>query len=320
MGEVHIRAYQSLPQATVAGVFDTDEEKARRIGEQYGVRVFDSLPSMIESGAVEAVSVCSSDEYHVAPTLACLEAGLPVLLEKPIATSLEDADRIIEAADKSSAPLLVGHVLRFEEHYARAKEAVDAGEIGRVVSLFARRVNAASAQERLKGRVSVLSFLGVHDFDICSWFAGGRPVRLYADSAVGVLSGRGYQVEDQAFTTVRYDNGVVACVESGWVLPDTHPRKADFSLEVMGEHGVINLNLMHQGLSICSDRFTFPAFSHGVAGELSHFLACAAGTQTPRISPPEARSALELSLAAVQSSTSGRAVALPLSAASRSTE
>jgi predicted dehydrogenase len=80
----------------------------------------------------------------------------------------------------------------------------------------------------------------------------------------------------------------------------------------MGERGVINLDLMQQGLSICSDRYTYPAFSHGVAGELAHFLACAEGTETPRITPSEARSALELSLAAIRSSKSGRAVTLPL--------
>lgn len=313
MGDIHLSTYKKMNDVSIVSVVDVDGAKARTAADRYGAAAYESVHEMLAGEPVDGVSICTSDEHHVEPTLMCLRAGVPVLLEKPIATTLADADEIIAAAEDSGTALLLGHVLRFEERYRMAAESVRKGAIGEVVSIFARRLNAASQQDRLKGRVSVLSFLGVHDFDICTWIAGGSPQKVYADARRGFLQARGYDVEDQVFTTVRYDNNVVACIESGWVFPDTHPRKADFALEVVGTAGVINLDLMDLGMSICgSDGFVYPSFSHGVEGELRHFVSCAAGTVRPDVDGAAGRSALELAIAASESVRTGRAVDLPL--------
>ena len=174
-------------------------------------------------------------------------------------------------------------------------------------------MNAASAQDTLKGRVSVLSFLGVHDLDLCHWMAKAPAVRVYSEVRRGLLSSRGFDVEDQTFTLVRFENNVIACVEAGWVLPDTHPRKADFGMEIVGTEGVINMELMSHGIAICDNQgYHFPAFGHGIEQELSHFLRCVRREESPGISGQEARDALELSLAAQRSAREGSPVELPM--------
>jgi len=313
MGTLHARAYAAVADAELVGVTDADADRAQAVAGMLGVRAYSSTEEMVADPQIQAVSVCTSDEQHVGPAVAALGAGKHVLLEKPIATTLEDGDTIITAAADSTGALLVGHILRFEKRYARAAQEVRDTTIGEVVSIYARRIGAASTQDTLKGRVSVLSFLGVHDFDICRWIAGSPATRVYAESRRGLLSSMGYDVEDQAFVTIRFESNVIACVEVGWVLPDSHPRRAGFQLEIIGARGVIDLDLTSSGISVCDDTgYRLPGFGHGIEEELSHFLACARGAVQPLVDGAAARDALEISLAAQQAASTGRPVDLPL--------
>ena len=120
-------------------------------------------------------------------------------------------------------------------------------------------------------------------------------------------------MEDQTFTLIRYKNDVIACVEAGWILPDTHPRGADFRMEIIGTAGSINIELMTQGISICDSKgYRFPSTGHGIELELAHFLNCVKGEESPGITGREARDALELSLAARRSAKEGLPVLLPI--------
>jgi predicted dehydrogenase len=313
MGRTHALACGKSESVDIACVFDIDPKRAAALGEEVGAPVFATLEEVCGHDDIDALIICTNDEHHVESATRALGAGKHVLLEKPIATNLADADRIIEAEKSSGRVLLVGHVLRYESRYAATKRVVEEGRIGEVVSVFARRLNAASGQDRLQGRVSVLSFLGVHDFDICNWLVGSSATRITCESRQGHLSSKGYDVEDQTFSLVRYENGAIACVESGWILPDTHPRRADFALEVVGTAGTINLDLMSQGMAVCDcDGYTFENFGHGVELELTHFVECVRGNVLPLVDGAAARAALELSLGAQKAANIGSTVTLPL--------
>ena len=311
MGTVHLETYSRMPNIDIKGVVDVDADRLNRAAERFGAKGFSSVVELLDECQIDAVSVCTSDDRHREAAVQCLRAGVPVLLEKPIATNIDDADAIIAAADESGAHLLIGHILRFEQRYCLAKSSIDNGEIGSVVSIFSRRLNAASFQARLKGRTSVLAFLGVHDFDVCNWIAGSKPVRVFAESRRGYLESLGYPVEDQVFTTLRYENEVIACVESGWILPDQHPRKGDFGLEIIGTEGVINLELMQNGISVCGrNGYSYPPASHGIEGELAHFRDCVEGRARPAVDGRAGRAALEITLAAIRAAGEGAVVKL----------
>ena len=313
MGTVHLETYAKMRDVELVGVSDVVHDVSAAASARFGCPAFSSVEELLNEAEPDAVSVCTSDEFHLAPTKALLEANVHVLLEKPIATTLADSLEIIRADDASKAKLLVGHILRFEARHRAVKAAAESGSIGDLATIWARRLNAASGQKRLAGRVSVLSFLGVHDFDLCNWIAGASPVRVYSDNHRGFLSSKGYDVEDGAFTTIRYDNGVIACVESGWILPDTHPRRGMFELLVTGAAGVIDLDLTSQGLSISdASGHTYPSFGFGIDEELAHFIRCAGGVEEPYVTAREGHTALEVSLAAAESGKSGQAVKLPL--------
>ncbi len=314
MGEIHLQAYTRHPLARIVGVFDVDERRTREIAARYGVKAFASTEELLAAKDNEAVSICTSDQFHVAPALAALKAGKHVLLEKPIATTLADADAIAQAAASVPGKLLLGHIVRFDPRYARLKELAAAGELGELESIFARRLNTVDAQNTLKGRVSVLSFLGVHDFDFMRWLAASEAISVHTESVSRLMASRGYSVEDTTFTLLRFANGVIGCAEIGWLLPASHPRRADFKVEAIGTRGIVSIDLESQGLEVCTDHSAFqrPGFGHSIDAEIAHFLGCILDDKEPLVGARDGRAALEISLAA-QLSASGRGIVkLPL--------
>jgi len=311
MGEQHAAAYARTPLAELEAVVDLRKDLANRVAERFGVRAFTSTQEMLEEADVEAISVCTNDERHVDPALACFEAGRHVLLEKPIATTLEDADTIIGGADRAGVKLLVGHIVRFDARYAQVKARLDRGDLGELEAAFARRLNSIGSQSVLRGRVSVLSFLGVHDFDYLLWLSSSRPVRVHTESVARVHKAAGYAVEDHTFTLIRFASGAIACVEAGWVLPESHPRGADIKLEVIGTHGMAQVDLVPNELVFCTGRgWEVAPIGHAIDAEVAHFLECVRKGRQPLVTGQEAREALRLSLAAQGSAETGRTVEL----------
>jgi len=316
MGAIHAEEYDKNRRARLVAVADIDIEKAQKLAGRFRIDAYDDAAEMLDEVRPAAATIATSDPAHVGPTLACIQRGVHVLLEKPIATTLADADTIIAAARDGDAKVLVGHVVRFDPRYARAKQLVDAGEIGRVEAIFARRLNQASLQDVLRGRVSVLSFLGVHDFDIMRWFAGAEAVSVHTEAVWGVHRGHGYDVEDMTFTLVRFANGVIGCAELGWIVPAAHPRGPEFKFDVNGARGRVSIDLYDQNLAVCTeDRWYRPDFGHSVGAEVDSFLDCVIEDKQPPITPADARAALEISLAAIQSARGAGIVKLPLSEA-----
>ena len=315
MGEIHIQAYLRNPLVRLVGVCDVDLQRVRWIASKYETTAYSTVEDLIAQAEVEAVSICTSDQHHLAPTLCALDGGKHTLLEKPLATTLADADQIIDKDRNTSAKLMIGHIVRFDPRYARIKQMLDDGELGQLETIFARRMNTVDAQDVLKGRVSVLSFLGVHDFDYLRWLAGAEASRVHTETVSKLLKSRGYDVEDNTFTLIRFANGVVGCVESGWALPANLPRKADFKLEAIGTKGVGYVDLVQQGLAVCTadQGFQRPGLGHSIDAEIAHFIDCILEHKQPLIDATDGRAALEISLAAQRSARSGTIVQLPLS-------
>lgn len=309
MGGQHAEAYARHPLAELVAVVDLREDIAGEAAGQFGARAFTDTQQMLEESHVRAVSICTNDERHVAPALACLGAGKHVLLEKPIATTIEDADIIIQAAEEAGVKLLVGQIVRFDPRYAHVKERLDSGELGELEAAFARRLNHVGSQDILRGRVSVLSFLGVHDFDYLLWLSGSEPVRVHTESVAKVHRAAGYEVEDHTFTLIRFASGAVACVEVGWVLPNAHPRRADIKLEVIGTRGMAQVDLLASDLAFCTEGgWEVPPMGHALDAEVGHFLDCVLNDKPPLVTGEDGREALRLSLAAQESSRTGRIV------------
>ena len=310
MGAIHARTYAAEPRAHLVGVYDARADTARSVAAEVGAAAFASLDELLDRPEVEAVSICTPDADHIEPTLAALAAGKHVLLEKPIATTMADADRIVAAAETAAGQLMVAQIVRFDPRYVRVKRMLDDGALGDPISLHARRITSSASQENLRGRVSVQLFLGIHDYDTIRWLTGREFVQVHTEARSGMLAAKGYAVEDVAFTVGRLEGGAVACVESGWVLPPEIPRGGDIKLEVIGTGGTARVDLVEQGLAVCrtGERYERPSFGHAIGEEIADFLDGIAAGRQPSVTAADGRASLQVALAAIRSSELGAPV------------
>lgn len=312
MGRRYVEILHSLDGVQVAAVCDLRLELAEELAEDTGAAVFVEATELASSTEVDAVFVCTPEDRHVEASLAAIEAGKSVMIEKPLAHSMESARLIAEAAGAASSTVMVGHLLRFEPRWAAAKRAIEAGDIGSVVSISARRVGNVLDQEILGGRTTIPLYYGVHDLDVIRWFVGSEAVTMYASRRDGVLERAGYPIHDLYCAVLRFENDVLATAELGWHLPAVAADAPTTGITVVGTEGWLRVEQSDTGIQYWSgaDRrsvhpvidVTFWPQVHGVpagalTSELMHFLECVRSGGKPAITVDDAIEALRLSLA-----------------------
>jgi len=245
-----------------------------------------------------------------------LKSGKHVFLEKPMAPTAADCDQILAAAAQSPGFFMVGHICRFDPRVALAKQAIDEGRIGKIVSMHARRNLSVNIGRMVLDAISALMGDGIHDGDLMLWFSGAKPVSVYAQE---IHPGRN-KYPDGGWAMARLDNGAIAVIESIWHLPQSTPYQIDARMEIIGTEGALYINCGEAGLEIhdhagnhMPDTLYWPnVFGQRfgiLRAELRYFADCiAAGRRPERITPAESRAAVALLAAAVESSQTGQVV------------
>ncbi|MGQ9730234.1 MAG: Gfo/Idh/MocA family protein [Candidatus Zipacnadales bacterium] len=317
MGERHAAVWQQLPGTKLVSVYDILPERTHALASKLKCEATDSLAAAVDRPDVDLVSICTDDHRHLEPCQVVAAAGKHILLEKPLATNLEDCDAIIAACETAGVKLMVGHIVRFDPRYALARQAVAEGAIGEIIHGYARRSNIIDTGRRIGPRTSVAYFLGVHDLDLLRWFIGAEVVKVHAESACKVLVD--IAAEDSIMALLRYENGVVGCLETSWVLPTGIPCTLDARLEIIGTQGMIRVTVGDEGCTLITPtRITRPDILygpqiHGQQGgalrtQLEHFRDCVLHDYQPLISPQDARAAVSLAVAIHESLQSGMPV------------
>lgn len=218
----HVRAYAAAHGARVVAVADPVVAKAERLAADVGAAAVPDLDAVLAVD-VDIVSVCTPPLTHGQVAVRALEAGCSVLCEKPIARTLAEAHRIVQAAKSAPGMLMVGHVSRFEPDHAAAKAVVDSGQLGSV-RMVSHSITTTMPHWSEGGWFAdvaqsggPLLDLGVHSFDYLSWVTSGTAVRVHAVGTATRAAGPGY-----ALSTVRYDDGAIGTVESSWAHPVSH--------------------------------------------------------------------------------------------------
>jgi predicted dehydrogenase len=309
IGQKHCTALAAIERANICAVADINQEVLSSTAAQYDAGPYTDVKQMLAHPDLHAVIVATPDELHRDACVWAAQAGKHVLVEKPIATTIDDAEAIIRAADSAGVKLMVGFTLRFSLHYQKVKNAVSDGTLGDLVSIFARRENIISQPERLKGRCGVLMFLGTHDFDAMRWIVGSEPESIYTQSSSSVPSR--YPIENETFSIIRFTNGVIGCAHIGWFLPDKHPAGRDFKLDLHGNHGSLNLDQMRQGIEIYTQNGAkFPSVSAGLVDEDRAFVDCVLDDTAIPATGEDGLVSLRMVLAGMESIETGQPVKL----------
>ena len=313
IGAVHLSAYANMPEVEVVGVADALPETAAVGASRVGARAYSSYEELVAAEDVEVVDVCLPTSYHRELALKAAREGKHVILEKPIARTLEDAEAILEAFSGEGGRLFVGHVLRFFPEFVRLKQMIDAGDLGTVgVARTSRRSpfltgwNDWYADWRISG--GVLLDLVIHDFDFLRWSLG-EVERVYAKGVMG----REYNRLDYALVTLRFASGAIAHVEGQW----GYPGPFNYSIEVAGSRALVATDSTEpppvqllggtvgsgESPDVVTGKSPFQA-------ELEHFVSCIATDEEPLVDAHDAYEALKIGLAATESVVSGRVVTL----------
>jgi predicted dehydrogenase len=326
MGRSYARIVNAQPAAELIGVADINGDAAVAVGADLGAPAFPDAAALLDAAQPDGLIVATAEDAHMGPATAALERGVGVLVEKPIAATLADAEAIVAAADRSGATLMVGHLLRFDARYALVQEQVAAGAVGQPLIAYARRHNGKAAQDRLRGRCSLPLFLGVHDYDALRWILASEVISVVARERRGFLAADGFPVEDASVALLGFADGTLATVDQAWILPHGHPAGYDQRLEINGTAGRVELVGHESGVSLATDdRVSWPDAHlwptvHGrVSGALEretlHFLDCLRTGSPPLVSGADGVAALRIALAVEEAARTGREVRLDAGAA-----
>jgi len=314
-GESHLMTMAGIPFLQVTAVTDVVTERASKMAERYKVpHVARDFRELCSRPDVDAVSVVTTEDQHLEPVLSALENGKHVLVEKPMATRLADAEKMLAAARESGLILMPGHILRFETKYATVKEQIDSGRLGRVLSIYTRR-NRPKWQGKIYKRTPIVLETAIHDIDTMLWYTGKKvkSVRAYEICAEGAKDA------DIIWATLRFEDKAIGVLETNWILPDKTPHLDDF-LQVITTSGFANLDMMNSGLFIGHEDGTElpdvcyePRLRGSVYGalreELSYFGLCALeGRKPDLLGAEDGVEALRVGLAVVESARTDREV------------
>lgn len=322
---------------------DVNPDAARKLVQEVGAQLASaSNDEIIARPEVNAVIVSTSEGEHLAPVLRAIELGKSVLVEKPIALNLADADRIIAAAASANVSLRVGYSRRFKDRYLLAKEQIVQGRVGTIVGGAARvynsRAQALAMMKRNPEATPVVDALTYY-VDLMNWLLeGNTPVEVFARGQKGVLKAAGHDVDDVNWSIVTYADGAVVNLGVSYALPDKYPALGHAArVEILGTEGVIildddhtdqlmysnkgvphvylpdhNVNMVFLGSGTPGD-WALGDFWGPIANETRAWLDhLATGKPCVHATAVDARRNLEVTLAIQLAAASGKTVKLPL--------
>jgi myo-inositol 2-dehydrogenase/D-chiro-inositol 1-dehydrogenase len=283
---------------------------------------------IVKNDAIKVVYICTTPETtHYPIARDCLRAGKHVLLEKPIALELFEADELIQIAKRAGVKFTIGYSQRFNTKFAYAKKKLTDGTLGKPVSVMVSRHLSRSLGKKIasRGRLSPAAMESTHDLDIVFWLLEpAKPVRVYSAGAYGYMQAVNGSY-DIMWSTVTMDNGVLVAIGGGWNLPPSYPNYCATWIEITGTEGSLFLDDTQRDnwLNTVSEGTRFPMSTmpgehvdHVFAGQMGpetlHFLEACILDRPPMVSPESARRVMETYLGADLSAERGEPIDLPM--------
>jgi UDP-N-acetylglucosamine 3-dehydrogenase len=300
-GKNHARVYKELESTELVAICDVDAERAKAVAGQFGVKAYTSSARMLRNKDIEAVSVCTWSTSLAKEALKALRAGKHVLVEKPMATSTKQAEKLVATAEQNGLHFTVGFLMRFIPGLCHIREAVERKKIGQLVCATAKRVS--QWPERV-GDVGVVKDTAIHDIDVMRFVFGEDPISVYAK--VGTM--RHKKFEDYALIMLTFGDGKSAFIESNWLTP-----YKTRSLTVTGSDAIMRLDYITQELWIeAADKNVQPKYPwrEPLKAELQHFSDCVLKKEKPVVTGEDGVKALGIAIAALQSSAKNKAIKL----------
>jgi predicted dehydrogenase len=305
---MHAHSYASclleLDGVELFGIADENEERGREAAEKYQTQYYKNYQDLLLEN-IDGVIVCTENVKHLEVTIAAAEAKKHVLCEKPLATTVEDAWKMIEVCDQNGVKLQTAFPVRYNAPVKRFKQMIDDGEFGRIVAI--RGTNRGQnpggwfVDQEESGGGAVLDHT-VHVVDLMRWFMNSEVREVYAEIDTRFSD---IPIDDCGLLTLEFDNGVFASHDPSWSRCKSFPTWGDVTLEVIGTKGTTRIDAFAQHLMLYSDKnnkVSQEFWGNDMdLGLIEDFVQCIKEDRAPSISGYDGLKAMEVALAAYQS-------------------
>jgi len=322
MGRHHVRVLQEIDGAELIAIADPEPLTLAAAMRGRDLHGYLDYERMLADEQLDFVVIAVPTSLHRQVGGRAMRAGAHVLIEKPIAATIEEAQELMEVAERTGRWLAVGHIERFNPAIVALKERLAHGDLGRVFRLHARRLGPFPARIR---DVGVVIDLATHDIDISRYLLGSEPNRIYAETARRIHTDH----EDMLSALLRFENNALVQLDVNWLTP-TKIRE----LTLTGECGMFHVNYLTQELSFFENNVTENGMPEQVASvtegkmvrfkvqpkeplraELEDVVDAIQTNRSPLVGPSDAYKALEIAQAVVAAGRLGEVVMFSSSAA-----
>lgn len=256
-GQLFVQALEHVVEVRVAGMCDPSEIARGRAKEIYSGPVFATHDELYNHG-LDAVVIATPDFAHRAVAVDAARAGLQLMIEKPLATNVADAEAIHVAVKGAGVSCLVAFENRWNPQFIKIRDMLDNGDFGELTSVSAVLSNTYFVPQHMLSWSASSSpgwFLMPHTLDLAMWLCDAAPRSVVARGHRGILADQGIDTWDSIHALVELDNGAIANLQSSWTLPSSSPSIVDFRVEILGTKGSAQINLTDQGLNTSTTKY-----------------------------------------------------------------
>ena len=327
VGGIRINACASSPLVNELHIAEINPDRTKQIADNCNATSFTTnWKNLIDNESIDAIIIASTPESERFPIVrAALKAKKHVMIEKPIAPTLREADEAIKLIEVNNLKFTIGYTRRFDPKYAFINKSLKSGKLGQPVTCLISRNITREIGNKIKSRskMSPAAMGGTHSIDFLLWCLQPRlPVKVYSQQA-GKLFNKISKTPDHQWIIVTMDDGTTITAGSGWVLPLGHPQYSQSWIEVIGTEGSLTVDDTHREVSINTTKhgIRYPlssmpgeqvdhVFAGAMVDETLHFLDAVANDNPVLATAQEARLVMEVTIAADLSAKRGEAIYL----------
>jgi predicted dehydrogenase len=315
-GQVHARVYAADPRTKLEALWSPNESRRRENARRFGCRAVSDWRQIIQDASIDCVSVATPDYAHAEYAAAALREGKHVLLEKPMAMTVEDCESILAARDAGGAKLMVNYHNRWYPAFIEARRAIRAGEIGKPVSanlVLSNTISWVLSSMKWGERSGPEWFLMSHIADLAFWLTSDTPMAVSAMAAEGVLRSKGIRTRDVVKATLAMRGGAVVHLESSWILPPAWRNPInEMWVSIQGETGRVDVDADRENLTLTTQEYRTPFVLNRLTEEppIRDFISCVLEDTPSPVTGEEGMVVTRTLEAVVRSYTEGRTVSL----------
>jgi len=315
-GEAYISNLRRMDGVEVLGVADDDPVRGQNIASQNGTHFFPSYEALLDAKP-DGVIICTENNRHRPLVEMAASSGIHVLCEKPIATTLEDAQAVVAACEKAGVLLMTAFPMRFSAPLLEMKARLDQGDFGDVYCFNGTNQGELPTKHRtwfvdpeLAGGGAIMDHT-VHLVDIMRWFTGSEVETMYARSN-RIFHAEEVNVETGALEMLTFENGAFATIDASWSRPQYWPTWGGLTFEMVTQRGTVVVDAFRQNLNVYRHEWQRSNWSYWGSdmnhAMLSEFAAAIRENRAPRVTGVDGLRAVEATLAAYESDRTGQTV------------